>query len=117
MRGAVSPQDTMVSALSRGPRVCHHPILASNAQADEALARPSAVFDQRSSRVGRPSLPPERLLKAERLLALSSVRSRRLFCERLDSAILRRWFLDRSLDDPGVDLRTFGQTRDRLLTQ
>lgn len=65
--------------------------------------------------MGRPSIPPERLLKAQLRIALYSVRSDRLFCERLDYDILFRWFLDMSLDEPSWEHSTFGANRDRLL--
>jgi transposase len=67
------------------------------------------------SQVGRPSIPPERLLKAQVLIALYSVRSDRLFCETLDYNILFRWFLDMSLEEPTWDASTFSKNRDRLL--
>lgn len=117
MRGEESHQEAMFSYLSPEARVpAPHPIRAIKALAEEALGRLSRVFDQMDSRVGRPSIPPERLLKAELLIALYSVRSRRLFCERLDYDILFRWFLDMSLDEPGFDHSTFSQNSERLLS-
>jgi transposase len=117
MRGESSHQEAMFSYLSPEARVpATHPIRAIKVQADEALAGLSRLFDQTYSTVGRPSIPPERLLKAELLIALYSVRSRRLFCERLDYDILFRWFLDMSLDEPGFDHSTFSQNSERLLT-
>ena len=64
---------------------------------------------------GRPSIPPERLLKAQLLVALYSVRSDRMLCEMLDYNILFRWFLDMSLEEPVFDPSTFSKNRDRLL--
>jgi len=55
-----------------------------------------------TSHLGRPSIPPERLLKAQLLIALFSVQGDRLFCELLDDTILFRWFLDMNLDDPAT---------------
>ena len=67
------------------------------------------------SDTGRPSIPPERLLKSQLLIALYSVRSDRLFCEMLSYNILFRWFLDMSMDEPSFDATTFTKNRDRLL--
>lgn len=83
--------------------------------ADEVLATLSPTFDQMYSRTGRLSVPPERLLKGELLIALYSVRSRRLFCEQLNWDILFRWFLDMNLDEPGFDHSTFNQNSERRL--
>lgn len=117
MRGDVSHQEAMFSYLSPDARVpATHPIRPIKAMADDALARLSPVFDRMYSTLGRPSIPPERLLKGELLIALYSVRSHRLFCEQLDYDILFRWFLDMSLDEPGFDHSTFSQNSERLLT-
>jgi transposase len=67
------------------------------------------------SEVGRPSIPPERLLKASLLMALYTVRSERMFCEQLDYNLLFRWFLDLNWDEPGFDHSTFSRNRARLL--
>lgn len=117
MRGDSSYQEAMFSYISPDARVpSTHPIRPIKAMADRVLASLSPVFDRMYSAVGRPSIPPERLLKGELLIALYSVRSRRLFCERLDYDILFRWFLDMSLDEPGFDHSTFSQNSERLLT-
>jgi IS5 family transposase len=65
--------------------------------------------------VGRPSIPPERLLKASLLMALYTVRSERLLCEQLDYNFLFRWFLDLEVDEAGFDHSTFSRNRERLL--
>ncbi len=65
--------------------------------------------------VGRPSIPPERLLKSSLLIALYSVRSERAFCEQLDYNLLFRWFLDMNLIEPSFDATTFTKNRERLL--
>ncbi len=83
--------------------------------ADQVLRKLAPTFGAMYSAVGRPSIPPERLLKSEILIALYSVRSRRLFCERLDTDLLFRWFLDMSLDEPGFEHSTFSQNSERLL--
>jgi transposase len=92
-----------------------HPIRLIKQQADAALQTLDRTFAEMYSDVGRPSIPPERLLKAQLLIALSSVRSDRLFCERLDYDILFRWFLDMNLEEPSWDHSTFSANRDRLL--
>jgi transposase len=68
------------------------------------------------SDTGRPSIPPERLLKSLLLIALYSVRSDRLFCETLDYNILFRWFLDMNLEEASFDASSFSKNRERLLT-
>jgi transposase len=64
---------------------------------------------------GRPSIPPERLLKATLLMAFYSVRSERLFCEQLNYNLLLRWFLDMDMTEPGFDASTFSKNRLRLI--
>ena len=65
--------------------------------------------------VGRPSVPPERMLKSSLLIALYSVRSERAFCEQLDYNLLFRWFLGMNLIEPSFDATTFTKNRERLL--
>ena len=69
------------------------------------------------SSTGRPSIPPERLLKGQLLIALYTVRSDRQFCQMLDYNILFRWFLDMSLDEPGLDQSAFSRLRERLVSE
>ena len=92
-----------------------HPLRAIKALADRALAELSDVFDRMYAEAGRPSIPPERLLKASLLIALYSVRSERAFCEELDYNLLFRWFLDMDLVEPSFDATTFTKNRQRLL--
>jgi transposase len=80
-----------------------------------ALKELSPLFEQMYSEVGRPSIPPERLLKASLLMALYTVRSERMFCEQLDYNLLFRWFLDMNWDEPGFDHSSFSRNRARLL--
>lgn len=116
MRGINDSQNTMFSYFSPEQRVpAHHPLRAIKTHADEVLARLSPVFDAMYSWMGRPSIPPERLLKAQLLIALYSVRSETLFCEMLDYNILFRWFLDMNLEEASLDATTFTKNRDRLL--
>src|SRR3712207_6520391 len=116
MRGRQDPQVSMLAFVdleSRVPR--DHPLRAIKRWADEALAGLSAEFDRMYAADGRPSIPPERLLKASLLIALYSVRSERAFCEELEYHLLFRWFLDMSLVEPSFDASTFSKNRERLL--
>jgi len=63
--------------------------------------------------VGRPSIPPEHLLKACLLIALYSIRSERQFCERLQYDLLFKWFLDLNIMDPAFDASTFSKNKER----
>jgi transposase len=92
-----------------------HPLRPIKAQADTVLGSMSAEFDRLYAEIGRPSIPPERLLKASLLIALYSVRSDRVFCEMLDYNILFRWFLDMSLEEKGLDQSNFSRLRERLV--
>jgi transposase len=93
----------------------NHPIRAIKKLADEALARLSATFDQMYAAVGRPSIPPERLLKAQLLMALYTVRSERQLSEQIAYNLLFRWFLDIDMIEPTFDATVFTKNRDRLL--
>ena len=116
MRGADTKQSMMFSTVSPDKRVPKgHPLRRIKQIADAALGRLSPTFDVMYSGVGRPSIPPERLLKATLLMALYTVRSERLFCEQLDYNIMFRWFLDMNLDEPSFDHSTFAKNRQRLL--
>jgi transposase len=116
MRGRREPQVTMLAFIDLEARVPpDHPLRIIKRLADEALAELSGVFDAMYADVGRPSIPPERLLKASLLLALYSVRSERAFCEDLDYNLLFRWFLDMDLLEPSFDPTTFTKNRARLL--
>ena len=92
-----------------------HPLRRVKDMADAALAALTSTFDRMYSGRGRPSIPPERLLKSLLLMALYSVRSERLFCEQLDYNLLYRWFLDMGIEDASFDHSTFSQNRERLL--
>jgi|TARA_Y100000310_G_scaffold52453_1_gene48209 transposase len=92
-----------------------HPLRTIKALADEALAELSSEFDIMYAEVGRPSIPPERLLKASLLISLYSVRSERAFCEELDYNLLFRWFLGMNLMERSFDTTVFTKNRQRLL--
>ena len=116
MRGHDTKQATMFSVVSPEHRVpANHPLRPIKAMADEILAAMSRTFGRMYSKVGRPSIPPERLLKSQILIALYSVRSDRMFCEQLDYNLLFRWFLDMNMDEPAFDHSSFTKNRDRLL--
>ena len=116
MRGTDDKQASMFSIVSPERRIpADHPLRRIKALAAEILTGLSATFDAMYSRVGRPSIPPERLLKSQILIALYSVRSDRQFCEQLDYNLLFRWFLDMSADEPTFDASSFSRNRDRLL--
>ena len=104
---------TLVNPEQRVPG--NHPIRLIKPLAEVALKELSPLFEQMYSEVGRPSIPPERLLKASLLMALYTVRSERMFCEQLDYNLLFRWFLDLNWDEPGFDHSTFSRNRARLL--
>ena len=106
----------MFSTISPEKRVpADHPLRPVKRMADQALADLSPVFDEMYSAVGRPSIPPERLLKSLLLMAFHSIRSERLFCEHLDYNLLFRWFLEMSMDEASFDHSSFSRNRDRLL--
>src|SRR3954454_17416169 len=116
MRGRRNPQASMLAFVDLEERVPpHHPLRAIKRFADRALTRLSPTFDAMYGAAGRPSIPPERLLKASLLISLYSVRSERAFCEELDYQLLWRWFLDMSLMEPSFDQSTFSKNRGRLL--
>ena len=84
---------------------------------DEVLAGMDGSFDAMYSESGRPSVPPEMLLKATVLMAMYSMRSERAFCERLNYDMLFKWFLDLPIDAASFDASTFSKNRQRLLDQ
>ncbi len=92
-----------------------HPIRAIRRIVDGALRELSPTFDQMYALDGRPSIPPEHLLKSLVLIALYSIRSERQFCERLQYDLLFKWFLDLNIADPAFNASTFSKNRDRLL--
>ena len=79
------------------------------------MAALEGVFAPLYAQVGRPSIPPEKLLRGMLLQALYSIRSERQLMERLDTDLLFRWFVGLGIDDPVWDHSTFSKNRDRLL--
>ena len=116
MRGDDPRNDSMFSYVTPEARVRRdHPLRPIRRMTDAALARLSSRFDRLYSTLGRPSIPPEQLLRALLLQMLYSIRSERLLMEELDYSVLYRWFVGLSLDDPIWDATTFTKNRDRLL--
>jgi transposase len=116
MRGRHQQQVSMLGFLSLDDCIPRdHPIRTIKGLADTALARLSPRFDQLYARAGRPSIPPERLLKGSLLMALYSIRSERQLCEQLHYNLLFRWFLDIDGVDPVFDASTFSKNRQRFL--
>jgi transposase len=116
MRGDDPRNDAMFSYVTPEARVRpDHPLRPIRRMTDTALQRLSPRFDRLYSATGRPSIPPEKLLRALLLQFLYSIRSERLLMEELEYSILYRWFVGLSLDDPVWDATTFTKNRDRLL--
>jgi transposase len=116
MRGIDHQQADMYSYLSPEARVrADHPLRAIRAMADLALAHMSGRFDAMYAKTGRPSIPPEKLLRAQLVQMLYSVRSERLLMEEIDYSMLFRWFVGMNLDEPVWDVTVFTKNRDRLL--
>ena len=116
MRGDDPRHDGMFSYITPEARVRpDHPLRPIRRMTDAALAQLSPRFDRLYSTTGRPSIPPEKLLRALLLQMLYSIRSERLLMEELDYNILYRWFVGLSLDDAVWDATTFTKNRDRLL--
>src|SRR5713101_3019837 len=116
MRGEERQQRSMLMVLNMEQRVAkEHPLRRIKQLAETVLQGLSASFDRMYSATGRPSIPPERLLKASLLMALYTVRSERLLCEQLDYNLLFRWFLDLELDEASFDHSSFSANRKRLL--
>ena len=116
MRGTVDDQMAMLSTLSTEDLIeADHPIRSIRATVDEVLAGLDGELGAMYPARGRPSVPPEMLLKASVLMALFSVRSERAFCERLRYDLLFKWFLGLRIDDDAFDASTFSKNRQRLL--
>ena len=116
MRGADDRSEFLFSYVSPEHRVpADHPLRPIRTMTDAALARLTARFETMYSEMGRPSIPPEQLLRALLLQHLYSIRSERLLIEQLDYNLLFRWFVGLGMDEPIWDHSTFSKNRDRLL--
>src|SRR5687767_5181262 len=116
MRGDDPRNESMFSYVTPEQRVpMDHPLRPILRMVDEALATLSPQFDRLYADTGRPSIPPEKLLRALLLQLLYSVRSERMLMEQLEYNLLFRWFVGLSMDDEVWDATTFTKNRDRLL--
>ena len=116
MRGEDARSETLFSYVNCEARVpASHPLRAIRTIMDEALAGLSPAFESLYSPIGRPSIAPEKLLRALLLQAFYSVRSERQLMEQLDYNLLFRWFVGLSMDAPVWDVTVFTKNRDRLL--
>src|SRR5579859_5655769 len=115
MRGRTDLQTRMVIVDTEELIPEGHPIRRVRPFVESALMRLEPTFEQMYASVGRPSIPPEQLLKATVLMALYSIRSERQFCERLNYDLLFKWFLDLNIDAHAFDATTFSKNRERLL--
>ncbi len=116
MRGTPDRQLSLLSSLSTEDLIpADHPIRRIRVVVDTVLADLDDTFEAMYSTQGRPSVPPEMLLKASVLMAMYSMRSERAFCERLNYDMLFKWFLDLPIDAASFDASTFSKNRRRLL--
>jgi len=116
MRGENRDQHRVFSYVSPEERVpTNHPLRVIRKMVSVALDNMSEAFQGMYSRIGRPSIPPEKLLRALLLQAFYSIRSERLLMEELDYNMLFRWFVGLSIDDEVWDHSTFSKNRDRLI--
>ena len=116
MRGSDERNDHLFSYVSPEQRIsADHPLRAIRRMTDQALTEISHEFAKVYSDIGRPSIPPEQLLRALLLQILYTVRSERLLMEQLEYNLLFRWFVGLSMDEPVWDHSVFSKNRDRLL--
>jgi len=116
MRGEDLDSGSLCSHVSCGARVpADHPLRAIRAIVDEALEVLSPESERLYSRTGRPSIPPEKLLRALLVQAFYSIRSERQLMEQLDYNLLFRWFVGLSMAAPVWDATLYSKNRDRLI--
>ena len=116
MRGADIHQDTLFSTISPESRVPKdHPLRPIRTMVDAALRELDRDFEALYADTGRDSIPPEKLLRAQLLMAFYTIRSERQLTEQIDYNLLFRWFVGFSMDDKVWDHSTFTKNRDRLL--
>src|SRR5438067_9561003 len=116
MRGTDIQQSAMFSYLSPEDRVpADHPLRRIRRMVNEALRLLSPVFDEMYAGFGRPSIAPEKLLRALLLQMLYSVRSERMLMEQMEYNLLFRWFVGLSVNEPVWHPTVFTKNRDRLL--
>ncbi len=118
MRGDEKQQGGMFSYVTMEERVPpDHPLRAIRRLVDQILARMSKRFDKMYADNGRPSIPPERLLRALLLPTFYSIRSERMLMEQLDYNLLFRWFVGLEMDEPVWNHAVFSKNRERLLNE
>ena len=118
MRGVEEAQDGLFSFVSLEERVpADHPLRAIRAMVDRALSGMHEILSSQYARRGRPSIPPEQLLRASLLQILYSIRSERLLVEQLDYNLLFRWFVGLSIEAPVWNHSTFSKNRERIFTE
>ena len=116
MRGSDSRSGSLFTLVDLEARVRRdHPLRAIRRFADAALESLTLDFSRLYSGMGRPSIPPEMLLRAMLLQAFYSIRSERQLMERLEFDLLFRWFVGLGIDDPAWNHSSFSKNRDRLL--
>ena len=116
MRGESDKQASLFSYVSLEARIPHHhPIRKVRAVVDKALAEMEPEFDGMYAVVGRPSIPPEQLIRALLLQVFFTIRSERQLIERLDYDLMFRWFVGLSMDDSVWNHSVFSKNRDRLM--
>lgn len=116
MRGKETGQGSLYSYVSQEERIpADHPLRAMRQMVDGVLQRLSGRFAKMYSDTGRPSIPPEQLLRALLIQALYTVRSERQLMEQLNYSLLFRWFVGLSMDDTVWDATVFTKNRERLL--
>jgi transposase len=116
MRGNEEQQEEVFSYITAEKRVPQdHPLRAIRRMTDEALRGLSKKFDELYAGTGRPSIPPEQLLRALLLQGLYSIRSERLLMEQMDYNLLFRWFVGLRMDDRVWDVTVFTKNRERLI--
>ena len=118
MRGSEQHQESLFSYVSVESRIPQdHPLRAVKRMVEQTLVALNRDFTQMYSQMGRPSIPPEQLLKALLIQVLYSIRSERMLMEQLDYNMLFRWFVGLGIDEPVWHPTTFTQNRQRLLEQ
>ena len=118
MRGEIDPQQSMFSYVDIEKRIpASHPIRKIRTVIDTAIVAIEADIDEQYSSIGRPSIPPEQLLRALYLQIFYSVRSERLLVDRIEYDLLFRWFVGLGIDDSVWSHSTFSKNRDRVLTE
>ena len=117
MRGQDRTSGSLFSYVDLDARVpARHPLRAMREIVNEALAKLDGSFEALYKDGGRPSIPPERLLRATMLQMLYTIRSERQLADRIEFDLLFRWFVGLGIDDAVFDASTFSKNRDRLLT-